>query len=528
MTITPAHHLTAPQQAASGDTSPEDMALMAEQGQIPIFNEIGSTGLKRAAGYLDEEFLPQLRGRKAVAVYKEMSENDPIVGSLLYAITRLLGNVDWRVEPAGKSKEHAEAAKLVETAMDDMNVPWSEFIMEAASHLVYGWAWHEVVYKRRGGPWERNPKLRSKYTDGMVGWRKMPIRSQETLLRWLFDEEGDAIGMVQLAPPRYATTVIPLHRSLLFRHGTYKGSPEGRSLLRNAYRPWFMKKRLEEIEAVGIERDLAGLPIVKVPAEMLRARAGTDQHKQVEAFKKMVKSVRRNEQEGMVFPAAYDQDTKQALYEFELLGGGGTRAFNIDGTIKRYEERILGTVLADWILVGHQQTGSYSMHIDKTGLFRTALNSVAQSMAEVLNRHAIPRLFMANGWKPSELPKIIPSDVDAPDLTQLSSFMSSMAGLGVQWFPDPTMEQFVRQAARMPELDDDAEERRRMMQMRTEATSFHQANSQYLLARQQESMGGLDPQAMAQQQMGGAQPGGRAGGGAAAGAQRAQSGGQKR
>ena len=503
MTITPSQRYTDAQAAAAGDTSAEDMALLAEAGSIPIFAELGSTGLKRSAGYLDEEFLPQLRGRKAVSVYKEMSENDPIIGSLLFAVVKLIADVEWRVEPAGKDKDAANAAKLVETAMDDMNVPWSEFIMEAATCLIYGWSWHEVVYKRRGGPWERNPRLRSKYTDGMIGWRKMPIRSQETLLRWLFDDSDDTIGMVQMAPPRYETKVIPLNRSLLFRHGTYKGSPEGRSMLRNAYRPWFMKKRLEEIEAVGIERDLAGLPIVHVPAEMLRARAGSEQHKQVEAFKKMVKSVRRNEQEGMVFPRAYDQDTKGKLYEFELLGGGGSRAFNIDATIRRYEERILGTVLADWILVGHQQTGSYSMHLDKTGMFRTALNSTAKSMAETINRHAIPRLFMANGWKPSELPKIVPSDVDAPDLAQLSTFMSAMAGMGLQWFPDPTMEQFVRQTARMPELTEDAEERRRMMQMRSEATAFHQANSEYLLARQQEAMGGLDPQQMASANSGG-------------------------
>jgi hypothetical protein len=36
-------------------------------------------------------------------------------------------------------------------------------------------------------------------------------------------------------------------------------------MLRTAYRPWFMKKRLEEFESIGIERDLAGLPIMWLP-----------------------------------------------------------------------------------------------------------------------------------------------------------------------------------------------------------------------------------------------------------------------
>lgn len=494
-----------PQSWAGGDTSPEDERLIAEVEESSPFMELGQTGLKRSAGILDEEFLPQLRGRKSIAVYKEMGDNDPIAGALLFAIINLLKNVDWRVEPAGKSKDDANGAKLVETSMDDMNVPWSETIGEILTCLQYGWSWHEIVYKRRRGPWSDDPKHKSKYSDDLVGWRKMPIRGQETHLRWLFDESGDVSGMMQLAPPRYETIPLPIQRSLLFRIGTHKGSPEGKSLLRNAYRPWFYKKRLEEIEAIGIERDLAGMPMVKVPAAMLRARAGTDQHKQVMEFKKMVKSIRRNEQEGFVFPAEYDQDTKQALYEFELLGGGGGRAFNIDATIKRYEERMLMSVLADFILVGHQSVGSYAMHTDKTGIFRTSLNSITQMIAEVMNRHAIPRLFMANQWKPSELPKIVPSDVDAPDLAQLSQFMTSMSGLGMSWFPDPKMEQFVRQAARLPELDDDEEERERQLQMRTDATRFAQANTEYVQARMA-MMQGASPQTPAAGGTGGSAP----------------------
>lgn len=482
------------------DATGTDLAALKEiQGTSP-FMELGATGLKRSGGYLDEEFLPQLRGRKAVQVYKEMSENDPLVGALIFTVDRLLRNVEWRVEPAGKSKEDKDAARLVETCMDDMSHTWGDFISEVLSSLVYGWSWHEIVYKRRVSPWEKDPTKKSQYTDNMVGWRKMPIRAQETLLRWVFDESGDCIAMTQLAPPHYKTTVLPMDRSLLFRYRHHKGSPEGMSMLRNAYRPWYMKKRLEEFEAVGVERDLAGLPIVKLPAEFLRARPGSEQAKTVEAFKRMVKSVRRDEQEGIVFPMAYDQDTKQPLYSFELMGGGGGRAFNTDGIIKRYEERILMTVLADFIMVGHQATGSYSLHTDKTGIFRTSLNSIAENIADTLNRHAIPRLFLANGWKPANLPKIVPSDVDSPDISQLASFMQSMAGTGVTWFPDPTLENFIRDAARLPKLDEDEQERLRQMQLRSEATRFAQANSEYVQAKQMltQSMMGQMPEQQGQ------------------------------
>ena len=467
------------------NATPADLQALDELKNASPFMEIGTTGLKRAGGYIDEQFLPQLRGRKAVQVYKEMYENDPLVGAMIFTIDRLVRNIEWRVEPASNSKEDKDHAHLVETCMDDMSHTWNDFISEVLSCVVYGWSWHEIVYKRRIGPWEKDGARRSKYTDGMIGWRKMPIRAQETLLRWAFDDTGDVTAMIQLAPPRYQTTVLPIERSLLFRYRHLKGNPEGISMLRQAYRPRYMKKRLEEYEAVGVERDLAGLPIVKVPAEFLRAKPGSAQAQTVDAFKRMVKSVRRDEQEGIVFPMAYDQDTKQPLYSFELMGGGGARSFNTNQIIERYEQRILMSVLADFIMVGHEGGGSYSLHTDKTGIFRTSLNSIAGSIADTLNRYAIPRLFAANGLKPKELPKFVPGDVDSPDIAQLASFMSSMASNGITWFPDPTLENFVRDAARLPKLTEDEEERRRQMQMRTEATQFAQANMAYIQSKQQ-------------------------------------------
>jgi hypothetical protein len=493
----------------------DEQGLKEALAESPMV-EIGATGLRRAAGFLDEEFLPALRGRKGVEVFKEMSLNDPTVSALVFTIDRLIRNVEWTVEAAGKSREDELARELVKTCMEDMSHSWGDFISEALSSMIYGWSWHEIVYKRRVGPWETDPKRRSQFTDGLVGWRKMPIRSQDTLLRWVFDENGEIRGMTQIAPPTYKQVTLPIERSLLFRYRHYKNSPEGISMLRGAYRPWFFKKRLEEFEAIGVERDLAGLPIVKVPSEMLRAKPGTDQAKSVDAFKKLVRSVRRNDQEGVVFPTAYDQETKQPLYSFELLGGGGARAFNTDAIIQRYEQRILMTVLADFIMVGHQSTGSYSLHVDKTGIFRTAMNSIAQSIADTLNRHAIPRLFLANNWKPDKLPKIVPTDVDAPDIAVLAQFMQSMAGMGVQWFPDGDLENFVRQAAHLPELDEDQLAMREKLQMRTEATQFAQANMDYVMAQQgvTAAITGQDPYAQQPAQPG--QPAGQAGGGGGA------------
>lgn len=447
----------------TGDDVPQNVAPMIE---------LGVTGVRRVSGYVDEEFLPALRGRKAVKVYREMSQNDSIIGALLFAIDKLVREVEWKVVPADQSEEGVAAAEFVEQCMEDMSHSWDDFIGEVLTMIPYGWSWHEIVYKKRVGPWERDPKKKSKYTDGKFGWRKIPIRAQETMMRWAFDESGGIQALVQMAPPTYQTTVIPINKSLLFRTSIAKGNPEGVSLLRTAYRSWYFKKRLEEFEAIGVERDLAGMPVAKLPVEYFKAKPGTAQKEMLEGFKKMVRGVRRDENEGLVIPSDYDADTKQPLFEFDLMSSSGSRQFDTNSIIQRYEQRILMSVLADFIMVGHENVGSYSMHTDKSGIFRAALNAITKSIADTLNRHAIPRLFELNNWKLDELPKFEPSNIDPPDLEQLASFISATAGAGMQWFPDPELEKFIRDIARLPEMPDEAVEYKRAMLQQQQAMEF--------------------------------------------------------
>jgi hypothetical protein len=335
--------------------------------------------------------------------------------------------------------------------------------------------------------------LRSKYSDGLIGWRKVPIRAQETLLRWEFDDEGGVQALVQLAPPDYKQVTIPIRKSLLFRTALHKGSPEGQSILRTAYRPWYFKKRIEEIEAIGIERDLAGMPIASVPAELFSAQPGSRDYATLQAFKKMVRSIRRDEQEGIVMPQSYTQVSTgqgQPEYNFELLSSSGGRQFDTNAIIERYEQRILMTVLADFILVGHEGQGSYALHTDKTGIFRSSLNSFATAIANVFNRHELPRLFALNGWRLQQLPQIKPSDVDAPDLTELGSFMTEMSQAGMQWFPDPELEDFIRKSAKLPPKSPEVQQLQDQQNAQSQAMQMAQA------------------QMMAQAQPGSEEPGG--------------------
>lgn len=422
-------------------------------------NEIGATGLVRTqGGEVDEEFLPNLQGRKAIEVYREMRDNDPVVGAILYAIEMIVRQVKWDVQENPDSDTAEEDAEFVRGCMDDMSHTWAEHVSEVLTMLPYGWSWFEIVYKRRRGyqP-ETNDVPTSRYDDGKIGWRKFAIRAQESLSRWDFGDDGNVKGMIQRPAPDYNERNIPITKSLLFRTSNVKGSPEGRSVLRNAYRPWYYKKHVEQQEGIGIERDLAGMPIAKVPADLMRDDATDPEKALLAAIKTIVQNIKRNKQEGIVWPMAYDA-AGNPLYTLELLQGGGGRQYDTSAIIQRYDQRISMTVLADFILLGHEQVGSFALSSDKTDLFAVAVGAYLDMMEGVYNRFALPRLLTLNGMDVKNPPKIIHKDIESPPLADVAAYVSALVGAGMQLFPDDEVERYLRELGSLPEKKQDDQE----------------------------------------------------------------------
>ncbi len=413
--------------------------------------EIGRIGQRRYGGTLYEEFLPQLRGRRGIAVYDEMSENDDIVGAILFAIEMLVRQCDWNVEPGGSTAKDKEAAEFVKSCMDDMQDTWIDTISEILSFLTFGWSFHEIVYKRRMGN-TKDPRMKSKYNDGLIGWKKLPIRAQDTLYQWEYDTEDNLLGMTQMPPPDFGTFTIPMEKALLFRTKSRKNNPEGRSILRTAYRPWYFKRRIQEIEGIGIERDLAGLPVLYGPEGLdLWDENMPDNIRIRKGLEDIVRNIRRDEMEGVVLPYGY---------KLELLSSGGNRQFDTNAVINRYDTRIAMTVLADFIFLGHEQTGSFALSSDKTELFAVAIGAFLDIICETFNRQGIPSLIDINGKHfagITDYPKMTHGDIEDVDITKMSQFIRDMTGIGVL-VPDDGLEDYIRQVGHLPERTSDTRE----------------------------------------------------------------------
>lgn len=400
----------------------------------PNLQELGATGLSHYAGRVYEEFIPELAGDRWCRVARRMM-NDPVISAVLFSIEMLAREVDWTFEPASEAKADMEAAEFFRGALfEDMSLTWDDTLSEILTFLAWGWCYPEILYKSRQGEGP-DPTRRSRFTDGRVGWRKWASRAQETRDRWEFDEGGGVRAMIQAPPPDFRERRIPIEKALLFRTSAHKGNPEPPGILRRAYRPWYFKSRIENIEGVGIERDLAGLPVAWVPPELLSSEASPEEKQVLSVVQQIVTSIRRDEQEGLVFPLAYHEGTSNKLYDLTLLTSGGRRQFDTSAIIQRYDQRIAMTVLADFIFLGHTAVGTYELSADKTELFSVALGAWLDMVCDVVNRHAVPRLGDLNGMPRESLPRLRRGTVEAPDLAGLGDYITKLTGAQISFTP---------------------------------------------------------------------------------------------
>lgn len=450
------------------DNPPLTMSPVNDIVNVSPYVEYGRSGVRRFGMFVLDDLLQELQSSfRSVQVYREMADNDPAIGSMLFAIKMLCRAVDWYVTPASDNEADIRAKEFLWQCMNDMETTWGDVINEILSFITYGWAVCEVVYKQRLGPDQSDPSKRSKYNDGLIGWRKISLRSQHTLYGWIFAEDGsgDVVAMRQLSPPDFKIIDIPLSKCLHFRTETTRGNPEGRSILRNCVRPWKFKQQIEVLEGIGIERDLAGLPVVRIPSRVI---VGQDPESRAayQQYIDLATNIRRDSQEGIVLPSDVYDGTSIRMYDIELVSSSGSRQINTNEVISRYNTQILSTMLADFISLGHDASGSKSMIQTKVDVFKGAIEAFLDIIAEVFNRVAVPMLFKLNPEISDGItgyPIIQHEHIMGPDIEVLGSYLRALKYSGVPIAVTNELLRYLYSIVGMPEPSVDADDLRRAM-----------------------------------------------------------------
>lgn len=407
---------------------------------------IGTSGLHQYSGYVQEEFDVQLRGLRGVKQYDEMRRSDPTVAVGLRAIGWVLGQVNWSVHPGGDTPADEAATAFLESAMQDMSVTWSKVIRDALTMLPFGFSYMEWTLKQRNGA-EADPP--SRYDDGKLGWRKVSLIGHDSLLRWDIDPDSGIRGMVQL--DMYATqyrgaVTIPIEKAVLFRLDDEKNNPEGISLLRPVWMPYYMKKNLQEIEAIGVERDLTGVLIIHLPVNA----TVTDKTKALD----LLEQFKADDMSGFVAPTFGAGDHER--WRFEIINSPGNKSIDTDKVIQRYQHEIARSFLTQFLMLGQGTGGSWALGRDQREMFEVALGAILMNLQETMNRFLVPPLFRVNDFgKLTALPELRAGRISKGDMEKFSNAITELVTAGVLTV-DRGLEDFVREEMDLPELPEDA------------------------------------------------------------------------
>jgi phage gp29-like protein len=393
-------------------------------------------------GLRESEFLTDLRGLRGIKRLREMSENDSVIGALLSAMSLMIRPTPWRIEGGSQ-----EARDLIEYCLHHMDgASWEETVSDILSFLPYGFSIFEIV--------ARPPR---KHPQGWVTLKKLAPRAQWTIDSFQTTENGDILTVYQQSLLR--SSYIPYGKVLHFRTTGQHGDPAGRSVLRSAYQSWYLKNRIQEIEAIAIERELNGLPLVRIPSEYLAPDATPEQKSLVQQVSRIARDVKKNEQGYIILPSdVYEHaDGKLSeirLVDFELIASQGKRDIDTNIAILRYAQDMARSALADFVMLGSNDRGSFALSKSKADLFLRALTGYVDTIAATLNRSLVPKLCMWNGIPESDYPRIEHGSVAPVDLTELGNFIQRISGAGIVINDDLPTVNYLRNAAGLPPVDE--------------------------------------------------------------------------
>lgn len=407
-----------------------------EKASDAVPQAFGVTGLKHRHGSIHQEFLSDLRGAQGRKIYAEMRDNDPTIGALLNAIELMVRAVPWRFEPSPNDITGHYVA-WTRQQWQSLTTGWSEILADMTQAFVFGFSVYEPVYRTEN--------------DGTIGLSHLAPRAAETITEWEIDSTGKWQAAIQRDPNTGKKIRLPRHRLVLICPRSYQQNPEGRSLLRNAYTSYYHIKRLQTIEAIAIERELNGIPVVYAPATALKDSTTKDKLDQI------ARDLKFNEQGGVVMPSDPFMDrqgnmTTMRQFEVKLLASEGTRAIDTSQVIQRYQQDMLRAVLADFLMLGsHKQGGSYALAVNKSDLFLRSLESYIDHIRHVIQHDILGRLWQLNGWSADMMPQLIAGSVRPVSLDELSGYINALSDAGIRLDDKPTND-YLRRAGHLPTI----------------------------------------------------------------------------
>jgi hypothetical protein len=336
--------------------------------------------------------------------------------------------------------------------MSDMGQTWRAHVEEMLECVPFGFSLGEMVAKRREGFDGKTP---SDYDDGMFGLASITPIGQETLpdamSPWEIDREGNVLAVRQRDPVTGNVYEVPGWKLLHFTIHSRKRNPEGDSFLLNVWKDWRFRNNFEEMEGIGVERDVGGMPVVYPPREPTPAEA--------EDLMKQFGAVRQDEQAVIIMPGP-KVTAQEPGWVLEPYGSSGQGRYNVREVIRDLDARILMRFFAQFLRLGQQgETGNRALVKGSQDFFSLGMKRVQQAMLEQWNGQMVPLLMLLNSERfagRTADPKLSWNDPGVPDLDAIMKVYTEGERTRILTITQAD-EEHVRAIADLPDLPEGVE-----------------------------------------------------------------------
>lgn len=417
-TVDPRRRVTGTSYAAGGTIDPGKATGV----------ELGSS-----RGGLTRDVVPAFGNRlQAAKVYDEMVNSDAAVDVSLRAAKTPVMGADYFVEPFDDSEEATVIAEFVEyNLLEGSNSPFLNVLEDILRMYEHGFSVLEKVYEDR----EWAPKATGANRRVYTMLRKLAPRPTLTVKEIRYDNNGGPVGITQgavQADDQVDDKDIDIEKLIIFTNSRQGGNLEGRSLLRTAYRPWYFKSNLYNIDGIQKERHGMGFPIIELPP-------GYKDTDKVAALE-LVRNIRTNEHGGAVLPP------KWILKFLELPG----QPVDVMRSIEHHNGIIMLNTMTQFLLLGIEGSGggraTSGSHQD---MFNKSLRYVANQICDAINLYCVPYLVGYN-FKTDKFPKLRARNLgETKDLQQWASAMANLKAQELVTYT-PELEMWVRSVIDAP------------------------------------------------------------------------------
>lgn len=381
--------------------------------------EAGQGGVTYWSGLpKNDEFNEKLTGTDAITNYDKMRRTDSQVQALLFAVTLPILSAHFDIIPPEGGKVTDEQ---LEFARENLfrRLKWNAFLKHALSCLWAGFSWFEKVYELDN----RKMLLKSvapRLASTLWKWNTTPQQQLESITQ----------RIVSGQPPVETTIPFP-SKAIVFSYQQEGNNYEGQSILRAAYKHWFIKDQIYHIDAIRIERFALGVPHFSVPEEGLGKL-------EMDALILAGKRWKAGDQAFLITPSTVTLDIK-------ALGQG--QVLDVLSTIQHHNEEIAKAGLAQFLSFGTTQTGTRALGETTTEFFYDSERALGQWLCETINEQILWPLMDLN-FPGAPRPQLVVSDIGAVAFPELILFLQRVGGSFIM--PDEDIENHLRKMMSLP------------------------------------------------------------------------------